>query len=45
MTTPATPRTDAVLALPDDILRGLAEEFVAALPANVQTVVRARRTG
>lgn len=45
VTTPATPRTDAVLALPDDILRGLAEEFVAALPANVQTVVRARRTG
>jgi hypothetical protein len=45
VTAPATPRADDVLALPDDILRGLAEDFVAALPANVQTVVRARRTG
>jgi hypothetical protein len=42
---PAGVGADRVLALPDDILRGLAEEFVAALPANVQTVVRSRRTG
>ena len=36
---------DQVLALPDAILRGLAEEFVATLPANVQSIVRARRAG
>lgn len=42
---PVASGADRVLALPDDILRGLAEEFVAALPANVQTVVRSRRTG
>jgi hypothetical protein len=43
-TTPLSPH-EQVLALPDPILRALAEDFVAALPANVQSIVRARRTG
>jgi len=53
---PATPRRDArlrlvpseldqLLWLPDSIVRGLAEDFVASLPANVQRAVRARRAG
>ncbi len=49
---PSTPRSqrtlsegDQVLALPDAILRGLSDAFVAALPANVQSIVRARRAG
>lgn len=36
---------EQVLALPDALLRGLAEDFIATLPANVQSIVRARRTG
>ncbi len=28
-----------------EALRGLADEFVATLPANVQSIVRARRAG
>jgi hypothetical protein len=36
---------DQLLWLPDSIVRGLAEDFVATLPANVQRVVRARRAG
>lgn len=36
---------DQLLWLPDSIVRGLAEDFVASLPANVQRVVRARRAG
>ncbi len=49
---PPTPRapaelseSDQVLALPDRLLRALAEEFIATLPANVQSIVRARRAG
>jgi|GEM_PF-1752519 len=34
---------DQVLALSDTVLRGLADEFVATLPTNVQAIVRARR--
>lgn len=44
-TAPALSANDQVLALPDPILKALAEDFVAALPANVQAIVRARRTG
>lgn len=36
---------DQLLTLPDSIVRGLAEEFVATLPANVQRILRARRVG
>lgn len=36
---------EQVLALPDRLLRGLADEFITALPANIQAVVRARRAG
>ena len=32
----------AVLALPDEVLRGLAPEYVATLPADVQATIRAR---
>ncbi|MFO0605189.1 MAG: hypothetical protein U0324_18565 [Polyangiales bacterium] len=34
---------DQVLALSDVVLRGLADDFVASLPTNVQAIVRARR--
>lgn len=34
---------DQVLALSDTVLKGLADEFVATLPTNVQAIVRARR--
>jgi hypothetical protein len=44
-TAPTLSANDQVLALPDPILKALAEEFVAALPANVQAIVRVRRTG
>jgi hypothetical protein len=36
---------DQLLTLPDSIVRGLAEDFVATLPANVQRILRARRAG
>lgn len=32
----------AVLALPDEVLRGLSEPYIATLPADVQATVRAR---
>jgi len=32
-----------VLALPDEVLRGLSDEYVATLPVDIQTKVRARR--
>ena len=41
----ALSEVDQILTLPDSIVRGLAEEFVATLPANVQRIVRARRAG
>jgi hypothetical protein len=37
------PPHDQVLALSDTVLRGLADDFVATLPTNVQAIVRARR--
>jgi len=39
----ALSEVDQILTLPDSIVRGLGEEFVATLPANVQRIVRARR--
>ncbi len=35
---------ELLLALPLEVLRGLSEEYIATLPANVQAAVRARRT-
>lgn len=39
----AVPAEHRVLALPDDALRALSEEYVATLPDDVQAKVRARR--
>ena len=41
----ALSEADQLLTLPDSIVRGLAEDFVATLPANVQRILRARRAG
>jgi hypothetical protein len=32
-----------VLALPDEVLRGLSDEYVATLPSDIQATVRIRR--
>lgn len=44
-TTVALSEVDRVLALSDRALRALADEFIATLPANAQSIVRARRSG
>jgi hypothetical protein len=40
---PTSADVEHILALPDRIIGALAEDFVATLPANVQSIVRARR--
>ena len=35
--------TQTVLALPDEVLRGLSDEYIATLPADIQAQVRSRR--